>query len=573
MIQQLIYIDDDSAGLTVELSSIADEDLIIECSDPESNEIIEIKKIEPGSNKTRYKFKELPRSGHYQFALKSNDDVKYYSFYFPYETFEEWLKRLKIDLKSLARIKNYYFSNGYQGKENAIEIISKKLDMENLDEVNALNKLIADFNTVKKFQNTSPFAIAKNKNIKIVSVDDSQDYYIDIEAVDNDIAYYDITSEDVYMLKSQPGLYKINIYYENELVQVYQYRLYNDTVNKLIYKKEDEISINIPSDIEDILQKSDEQKILSLIDLRSPQSSFLPVPHIEVTENKMFVDFGEESEDVVLDKIKDLRAAGINIYIYFAEYDSLLSNKNHDNYRKILLPIDSEKVTDNVKYDLFLNDERYFYWLGTGKNIILSNVGTIDLSDEDEIDYNQTYAELKTKRHLKNFINTDYKDETSNAIQSTMLHDNLAFEDILTLYQGYLLQTVNDREKYKNLIKCVEDVNLRFAKNFDHTIIENITVKYNYKEISLKIKNGSDGRYLINTRKYSLLNPECVDKIKKICDDVISISAEKNSVTVIKIIDTNDFSFSRYIMLYNYAANNIMKVYTNGLEKENIYGL
>lgn len=571
----LIYFNDNATDLILQLGLDPEENLTIECRD-ENNNLLDTIRVEVFSQDTTLTFKNIGPAGYYNFVVKSEDEEEYYTFYFLGETFEEWIARLKIDEDILSRFKKQYFPDVYNGKKEVIETISEKLDENNLDEAKALDKLINDFNKIKTLQNDSTILIKPGNIIKLFSNEDIEGYHIGYNCDGTRYSTFETIWDEnrPHYIRPYGKLYRIDIFNDDaSTVQTYIYRKFNNEISKILYPKQNNQDLNIPSDIEELLQNTEEQKILALIDLYSPRNPFLALPKITIENNTMSMSFGEETNDRTRKKMRKLINNKHELYLYFAEYDSLLNNEDYRTFRERQLSWATNIVAERTEQSLMFNNERYFYWIGTEDNIILSNIGTIDITGEDDTDYNQLYAELKTKRNLNNYIDhDDYKNETSVAMDYVLIQEDLAYEDTLYLYQDYLLRSINNREKYRDLVKCLENVSLKASKKFDHQAIENITVKYNYNEAVFKIKNES-GQYLADIKKYDLINDTATENIKKIQDNVLSVTAGKNSIVVVKFINTKDFTISRYVMLYNYGANNIMKVYTNGLEKENIYGL
>ena len=524
-----------------------------------------------------------------------------------------------VDFRFLGKQKNIYFKDQLNKNDNFIKSIVENII--NNDSIKTrkqiINKLISfyqsaknkeekekirsifltainDYNTLTDLYSYSfnRFSLDMNKPwIELSHHNYVPDDNIDIEISSEKGVKKNIKQEKsttIYMPVFEEDLYTVNIFEEDEIIQTYLYYYFNKKIADNQYAELKQIEERKKyyqknsTDIEDFIQNNDNTNIdINVINILNDffnDRAFFPIPNIRINKNNLSMDFFcdcfetlEEADNHnknILSMLKSILTKK-DLYLFMSEADQLYNDKA--DYRKIKLNIENIdngiiELTDSLL--LFnLNDERYYFWIGTKSGEKITSLFTYDITGYDRTDYNNIFAKYILKKYLHN-INRIEENEFIYDVSVKLLDKN----DIFCLDKQFYLLNEISRYSYYN-----EDIHdeiykvLSFFLTYYKKIILNkynkILYKPEYKTIiTLKDNNGIriNMSYDVQKRRWTF----CYEY-----DYKPEVKIKDTKYNIFQFIDIDKLETSDFIMFYKKDKSPQTMYIKNTIEVEVLNGL
>ncbi len=524
-----------------------------------------------------------------------------------------------VDFRFLGKQKNIYFKDQLNKNDNFIKSIVENII--NNDSIKTrkqiINKLISfyqsaknkeekekirsifltainDYNTLTDLYSYSfnRFSLDINKPwIELSHHNYVPDDNIDIEISSEKGVKKNIKQEKsttIYMPVFEEDLYTVNIFEEDEIIQTYLYYYFNKKIADNQYAELKQIEERKKyyqknsTDIEDFIQNNDNTNIdINVINILNDffnDRAFFPIPNIRINKNNLSMDFFcdcfetlEEADNHnknILSMLKSILTKK-DLYLFMSEADQLYNDKA--DYRKIKLNIENIdngiiELTDSLL--LFnLNDERYYFWIGTKSGEKITSLFTYDITGYDRTDYNNIFAKYILKKYLHN-INRIEENEFIYDVSVKLLDKN----DIFCLDKQFYLLNEISRYSYYN-----EDIHdeiykvLSFFLTYYKKIILNkynkILYKPEYKTIiTLKDNNGIriNMSYDVQKRRWTF----CYEY-----DYKPEVKIKDTKYNIFQFIDIDKLETSDFIMFYKKDKSPQTMYIKNTIEVEVLNGL
>ena len=524
-----------------------------------------------------------------------------------------------VDFRFLGKQKNIYFKDQLNKNDNFIKSIVENII--NNDSIKTrkqiINKLISFYQSAKNKEEKE-----KIRSIFLTAINDYNtltDLYsysfnrfsLDINKpwielshhnyVPDDNINIEISSEKgvkknikqeksttIYMPVFEEDLYTVNIFEEDEIIQTYLYYYFNKKIADNQYAELKQIEERKKyyqknsTDIEDFIQNNDNTNIdINVINILNDffnDRAFFPIPNIRINKNNLSMDFFcdcfetlEEADNHnknILSMLKSILTKK-DLYLFMSEADQLYNDKA--DYRKIKLNIENIdngiiELTDSLL--LFnLNDERYYFWIGTKSGEKITSLFTYDITGYDRTDYNNIFAKYILKKYLHN-INRIEENEFIYDVSVKLLDKN----DIFCLDKQFYLLNEISRYSYYN-----EDIHdeiykvLSFFLTYYKKIILNkynkILYKPEYKTIiTLKDNNGIriNMSYDVQKRRWTF----CYEY-----DYKPEVKIKDTKYNIFQFIDIEKLETSDFIMFYKKDKSPQTMYIKNTIEVEVLNGL
>ena len=524
-----------------------------------------------------------------------------------------------VDFRFLGKQKNIYFKDQLSKDNNLIKSIVENI--VNNDSIKTrkqiINKLISfyqsaknkeekekirsifltainDYNTLTDLYSYSfnRFSLDINKPwIELSHHNYVPDDNIDIEISSEKGVKKNIKQEKsttIYMPVFEEDLYTVNIFEEDEIIQTYLYYYFNKKIADNQYAELKQIEERKKyyqknsTDIEDFIQNNDNTNIdINVINILNDffnDRAFFPIPNIRINKNNLSMDFFcdcfetlEEADNHnknILSLLKSILTKK-DLYLFMSEADQLYNDKA--DYRKIKLNIENIdngiiELTDSL-FLFNLNDERYYFWIGTKSGEKITSLFTYDITGYDRTDYNNIFAKYILKKYLHN-INRIEENEFIYDVSVKLLDKN----DIFCLDKQFYLLNEISRYSYYN-----EDIHdeiykvLSFFLTYYKKIILNkynkILYKPEYKTIiTLKDNNGIriNMSYDVQKRRWTF----CYEY-----DYKPEVKIKDTKYNIFQFIDIDKLETSDFIMFYKKDKSPQTMYIKNTIEVEVLNGL
>lgn len=524
-----------------------------------------------------------------------------------------------VDFRFLGKQKNIYFKDQLSKDDNLIKSIVENI--VNNDSIKTrkqiINKLISfyqsaknkeekekirsifltainDYNTLTDLYSYSfnRFSLDINKPwIELSHHNYVPDDNIDIEISSEKGVKKNIKQEKsttIYMPVFEEDLYTVNIFEEDEIIQTYLYYYFNKKIadNQYAELKQTEERKKYyqknSTDIEDFIQNNDNTNIdINVINILNDffnDRAFFPIPNIRINKNNLSMDFFcdcfetlEEADNHnknILSLLKSILTKK-DLYLFMSEADQLYNDKA--GYRKIKLNVENIdngiiELTDSL-FLFNLNDERYYFWIGTKSGEKITSLFTYDPTGYDRTDYNNIFAKYVLKKYLHN-INRIEENEFIYDVSVKLLDK----DDIFCLDKQFYLLNEIGRYSYYN-----EDIHdkiykvLSFFLTYYKKIILNkynkILYKPEYKTIiTPKDNNGIriNMSYDVQKRRWTF----CYEY-----DYKPEVKIKDTKYNIFQFIDIDKLETSDFIMFYKKDKSPQTMYIKNTIEVEVLNGL
>lgn len=524
-----------------------------------------------------------------------------------------------VDFRFLGKQKNIYFKDQLSKDDNLIKSIVENI--VNNDSIKTrkqiINKLISfyqsaknkeekekirsifltainDYNTLTDLYSYSfnRFSLDINKPwIELSHHNYVPDDNIDIEISSEKGVKKNIKQEKsttIYMPVFEEDLYTVNIFEEDEIIQTYLYYYFNKKIadNQYTELKQTEERKKYyqknSTDIEDFIQNNDNTNIdINVINILNDffnDRAFFPIPNIRINKNNLSMDFFcdcfetlEEADNHnknILSLLKSILTKK-DLYLFMSEADQLYNDKA--DYRKIKLNVENIdngiiELTDSL-FLFNLNDERYYFWIGTKSGEKITSLFTYDPTGYDRTDYNNIFAKYVLKKYLHN-INRIEENEFIYDVSVKLLDK----DDIFCLDKQFYLLNEIGRYSYYN-----EDIHdkiykvLSFFLTYYKKIILNkynkILYKPEYKTIiTPKDNNGIriNMSYDVQKRRWTF----CYEY-----DYKPEVKIKDTKYNIFQFIDIDKLETSDFIMFYKKDKSPQTMYIKNTIEVEVLNGL